>query len=441
MPPTGYGMSRKKRNKAPLIITIVVLLVLAVTGVTLKLTGVFGLGNNAPESSGVSSSGEAKELWSASAIDATGDTSGGWVVNDHVVAYVAENGVIGYDLATGKQLWQVSPPAGQQICELSPTADNGIGAIGLGVDSGHCDTAAAVDLAAGKLLWSAKLTLPDYFAGHERVLGGLSVAKGMVVVQDIETIFGYGARDGQRKWAAPRLTGDPDTVFDDCDSQYVLAQGEQTAQVLDCDRDGVKVATYDTVSGAMNWISQKVNRTSGAWWLLSVDPLVVVDATRGIYYVPGPNADPVGVLTTAEMQFPSSDYYYGSAAFDGTTMCTVDSKNQEVFGPNAQAELMLTCYDLTTGKTRWTHDFEAGAHARMIGMSDGKVWIDYTPPGADDDNQLLPFSPADGAVAPGPIFNADPIYGSHPLTMQFAPGNKIVRFGSPDEPVIVWSRG
>ncbi|WP_169739649.1 PQQ-binding-like beta-propeller repeat protein [Amycolatopsis taiwanensis] len=443
--PGGYGMPGgywmpPKRSKAPLVVTILVLVVvLAATGVTLAVTGVFSSGKSASSGgTGGSGPGEAKKLWSAAAINAKGDMHGGWVVDDHTVAYVVETGVTGYDLTTGKQLWQVPAPPGQVICEMSPKADGGIGAVGLGADRGHCDTAAAVDLTAAKLLWSEKLTLPENFHGWDRVLDTLSVAEGMVIVQDVENTFGYGARDGQRKWTAPPV---PMEEFDGaCTSMSALAEGAVTAQVLDCSLDGVKVGTYDTVSGAVKWVAPaSTDRAPGSWWLLSVNPLIAADARTGMYYLSGPNAVRVPIGAAASnSHFSSTDFDYGSVAFDGTTMFTVDS--DEGATPSMHRTMSVNSWDVTTGQSRWKHAFDLDGDAEMIGMSQGRVWVDYTPPHSDSKHQLVSFSPADGAMTEGPTFEAPEDYSTQPLTTQLV-GNKIVRFGQPDAPVIVWDRG
>ncbi|WP_285486150.1 PQQ-binding-like beta-propeller repeat protein [Amycolatopsis taiwanensis] len=433
-----------KRSKTPMIVTILVLVVVLVgTGVTLAVTGVFSSGKSASGGTGGSGSGgDAKKLWSAPAVNADPNKpSGGWVVDDHTLANVVESGVTGYDLNTGKQLWQVPAPAGQVICAMSPRADGGIGAVGLGLDSDHCDTAAAVDLTAGKLLWQEKLTLPSNFEGYKRVLGVLWVAKEMVIVQDPETTFGYGARDGKRKWTAPPV---PEEVeeWDDhfCYSMSALAEGDVTAQVLSCDSDGVKVATYDTVSGAVKGIAPASNDSApGSWWLLSANPLVAVDARTGIYSLSGPNGSPVpiGRIATTFGEFISPNYAYGSAAFDGTTMFTVDS--DEGATPSEHVTITVNSWDTTTGQSRWKHTFDVDAEAKMVGMSQGKVWVEYAAPDSDEERQLMAFSPADGSMIQGPTFEP-PYDSSSPLTTQLV-GNKIVRFGPPKAPVTVWDMG
>lgn len=89
-------------------------------------------------------------------------------------------------------MWQVNPPAGQQVCATSRTSDNGIGAVGFGPDKDHCNGVAAIDAKAGKQLWTTQLTLPGNFQGYTGIVGALSVAQSTVVVNDPETAFGFG---------------------------------------------------------------------------------------------------------------------------------------------------------------------------------------------------------------------------------------------------------
>ncbi|GLY64513.1 hypothetical protein Atai01_11320 [Amycolatopsis taiwanensis] len=424
-------------GKRPLIITIVVLVViLACTGVTLKLTGVFGSGKAAPKPSHVAvdwgGPGEARKLWAAPAIGTVNDPFHGWLVDEHTVAYATTSGLAGYDLDSGKQIWQLPE---SNICAMSPTIDGGIGAIGLASnpsDHANCDTAAAVDLTDGRLLWSVnQLTLlPEIGAPTS---GALSVANGMVIVEDFrKNMLGYGARDGQRKWAVPVPTGDY------CTQIYVLAEGGETVQVQDCQRDGITVSTYDTASGGMKGtVKMSSTDTFGDRLLpLSVHPLVVVNY-HGIYYLRDPNTAPIPLQVPPETDLSRwVDGIQTSEAFDSTSMCAVAPDPDDDLTPS------LTCYDLATGQARWSHEFEHLADVRAIGMSQGKLWIDYT--GIEKEHhQLLSFSQADGAMTKETTFTVDNYalaYNLVGLTAQLA-GNKIVEFGPPFAPVTVWDRG
>jgi hypothetical protein len=435
MPGGAGGVPPRSPVRKRLLIALLVFVVIAGTGVTLAVTGVLSSGQGKPSSKAGGGSPAAKKLWAAPSIgEDPGQTYGGWIVDDHTVAYVARPGITGYDLNTGQRLWQVNPPGGQQICAMSHTSDDGVGAVGFGPDKDHCNDVAAIDAKTGKRLWTTTLTLPSNIHGFGLGVGALSVAESTVVVQDVETTFGFGATDGAKHWTAPKVPEGGD-LGHDCSSLDALATGAQTAQILDCGRGGVKVVTYDTVTGGVKWTADASrDRVPGGWWLLSSDPVVTVDARTGISYLPGEGMPPVPIGVTSG-RYPSLDHQFGTSVFSGTTMVTVDREG----GPptTRHALFSVNAYDLTTAKPLWTHQFDAGSSAVVAGLDNGTVKVVYTPPDDERTEQILSFALADGAMSPGPSFGATGENSVRPLTVQFA-GDKIVQFGLPDEPVTVW---
>ncbi|MFD2419351.1 outer membrane protein assembly factor BamB family protein [Amycolatopsis pigmentata] len=435
--PGGVGgvPPKPQSRKGLLIALLVVVVVIAGTGITLAATGVFSSGNHGSSSAGSGGGGShaAKKLWAAPPVGAdSSQVHGGWIVDDHTVAYLAQSGITGYDLTTGHQVWQVNPPAGQQVCAMSHASDSGIGAVGFGPDKDHCTVVAAIDAKAGKQLWTTQLTLPSNFQGYTGLVGALSVAETTVVVDDPETAFGFGAADGAKHWEAPKVPDGSD-LGGDCTSLDALATGNQTAQILDCDSGGVKVVTYDTATGQVKWTEDASNdRAPGSWWLLSSNPVVAVDARTGMYYLPGQGMPPVPIGVTSG-RYASSHHEYGTSVFSGTTMVTVDTGEQETM----HTTYSVTAYDITTGKPLWTHKFDPDSSAVVAGLDNGNVKVDYTPPDSDDTQQILSFALADGAMGQGPTFGGGQDGSAEPLAVQLV-DDKIVQFGSPKAPVTVW---
>jgi hypothetical protein len=189
---------------------IVVVLALAATSLILRANHVFG---PSPDS-GTSAVGVD---WRTTLPEAG---VGMWTTADSVVIATA-SGLTAYSLSHGSKLWSWAAPAGEAVCNLSPTTSQGRGVVALGAlpastdaESGSvsgcaADTAVqAIDLGSGRSAWPEPV---DVTQGGEAPFGGttaqeLSISQGFVVAPYGQSGFvSLDAATGDRLWTSDEL--------------------------------------------------------------------------------------------------------------------------------------------------------------------------------------------------------------------------------------------
>ncbi|GAB2712488.1 serine/threonine-protein kinase [Kitasatospora kifunensis] len=117
--------------------------------------------------------GKAGFTWAVSkAKGGVGNFVGLWSTPSSVVLGTDVGGLVGYDAATGAQLWSWKPPAGglPLLCGMSDSSSDGVGAFTYGsqaVDGvEQCDHLQTVSVATGKLGWAEAVSLVGAGASH-----------------------------------------------------------------------------------------------------------------------------------------------------------------------------------------------------------------------------------------------------------------------------------
>jgi hypothetical protein len=91
-------------------------------------------------------------------------TAGTWTAGGSLIVIRADEDtghipaaqVISYDAATGRVQWTLPLPSGNVPCAISGTSGSAIGLLGYGQLWGVCDHVVAIDLRAGRQLWSSQ---------------------------------------------------------------------------------------------------------------------------------------------------------------------------------------------------------------------------------------------------------------------------------------------
>ena len=190
-----------------------ILILIAVAVVLAAAASVWAFDRNrGPAPPGPSASG-LRQAWTAGAANVDAGPAGVWVTGRDAVVNVG-NGAVAYNLGTGRIDWRWQPPAGRSFDNMSPTADLGVAVVafgtgaspsanpvgtataspsaesgvGSGIAASATETAAALNLATGRLVWSTPLAHPIGWPGP--VLGD-----GEAAVLEQSASGGFGALD------------------------------------------------------------------------------------------------------------------------------------------------------------------------------------------------------------------------------------------------------
>ncbi len=220
---------------------------------------------------------DTRVLWSLPAIspvagDEANQANGVWLT-DTAVVRGRPTSLDAYDLATGRPRWSLAR-TGEQVCRMSPTTENGTGAI---VDGGmtkagpRCNHLVAVNTTTGRPLWTADLGTATIFTAS------VSVAGGVVVVQTSGAVHGYSAANGKPLWRQ----GDLDPAHH-CPPSYAVASGDRALVVTLCDGEKTgAIAAIDVHTGRVAW-THELKPSEGALGMpVSVRPAVIAVSPGG----------------------------------------------------------------------------------------------------------------------------------------------------------------
>ncbi|MFG2111646.1 PQQ-binding-like beta-propeller repeat protein [Streptomyces sp. NPDC048718] len=254
---TPYGPSAPRRGRGGLVLTIVLVLVLLAGGGGLFAAKKYGLldgdgvttdvtENATAPAYGIGGAREAQ--WAAPAT--TPEHSGGFLVNggDGVTVHLDDTTATGYDLATGKQSWEIKDRSGAfHLCAVSPTAAHEVIALVMRRGTqGPCGAVVAIDTRSGKQLWSRQILATDDRSG----MGGavVRVTRDVVVTGTRTAPVVLDARTGHVRW-----TG----------ADQPLADGEaRTLGSLDVTGDTL-VASYEGDSADPSTVLRRFDLRTG----------------------------------------------------------------------------------------------------------------------------------------------------------------------------------
>ncbi|MEU8060256.1 PQQ-binding-like beta-propeller repeat protein [Microbispora bryophytorum] len=227
---------------------------------------VAGGGSAADSGSGGGAGEWSVPLASADSMDFTqGLAFAGWLT-DKTVIRVQRDGVLAYDLTSGKRAWG-TPSPGDQLCGATSGLTNGKGAVAYGSDQ-LCDHLAGVDAATGKMTWKIKIPAEKSRLANSLTVPQIMDAGDVAVVYANDVLSGYRLSDGAKRWTAQIPQG--------CHIKDMNTAATRVALLLDCtfEGSGGLVQVLDPKSGKTE-LRSKVGELSLMSLMLSADPLIV----------------------------------------------------------------------------------------------------------------------------------------------------------------------
>ncbi|MDH6706233.1 hypothetical protein P3T27_002956 [Kitasatospora sp. MAA19] len=341
-------------------------------------------------------------VWSAqpAAAGQAGDDTlvGSWLLADAVVRADAA-GVRAYDLAAGKPVWSVEPPAAGAVpCGLSAGVNQaGLGAVLFRAQAdpkSPCTLVAAVDTKTGKTAWTK--TVSDTKGAYGARIG---VTEDKVIAVGDDRAVAWEAADGKDVW---QYTGQ---------GKFCTLSGGVTGKtVLVASSCADSTPTDQAV--ALNTADGKV-----AWWRgLNNRPKTVTVLS----------AEPSVVLTTGEKPADDRVFAWGAGGDPAAEIPVVGdggrldvghgtfSATPEVFfrdrtmvttlvPANGGGPVVAVGYDLDTGKQRWKAPTAAKGTVRAVGV-DGGALVLAADERRDQPARLSRFPLAGGQEATGGNF-------------------------------------
>ncbi|WP_285774327.1 PQQ-binding-like beta-propeller repeat protein [Microtetraspora sp. NBRC 13810] len=194
----------------------------------------------------------------------TGLAYAGWQTGTTFVR-VQKDGLLAYDLKTGKRAWG-TPSPGEQLCGATPDPSGGRGAVAYG-SATLCDRLAGVDAATGRITWKVRIPAEKSRLATSLIAPQIMGADGMAVLHVEDALYGYRLSDGARAWTVRAPDG--------CRIRAVNGAGIRVAVITECYLDGGdSVAMLDARTGKTTWRRPLTDLGLSAV-VLSVDPLVI----------------------------------------------------------------------------------------------------------------------------------------------------------------------
>ncbi len=195
---------------------------------------------------GPSTGRSAAPAWSKASLGAT--IVGSWASGNDLVV-VTSNALTAYEVASGRQDWSWSVPAGQTICRIGQTASSPRGAFIYGTRD-NCGNLQVLDLTTGKPIWSAPFNLAP--SGPEN----LSDRPADLSIQGSYLVAPYGPYNvvdidlstGRSVWNTDQRD-EPDLGCD-IDSAVIVGTDVYYGTTGVCDRGGNQVWKRDAASAA-----------------------------------------------------------------------------------------------------------------------------------------------------------------------------------------------
>jgi PQQ-like domain len=323
------------------------------------------------------------------------DALGIWFTTKYMVKNQV-NQVVGYDINTGAKVWAIPAVSGDE-CTAARDSYHNIAAIQYGAD---CDKIMAIDLAAGRMLWTQALPggtgSKIDFDFSEMAISGDSVG-----VDWTEGSIAYRLSDHKVLWQSGNGTCEDDGY----------AGGAQFVAVVNCNYDTYKVQVIDPAkNGASEWSWTAPSGTE-VNAIVSTDPVVVLLGTQGTTY------SDVAVLNNGRLQ---SRVSLGTDKYDINDDGTEKQAVHNVLVDKTSVYLTLrsqtdssgkklsgiVAFNLSDGRQKWVAKPTGNYDITGIGFQDGKM-LGYEAPDYDKPGRIVTLDPATGAFATYATLAAD----------------------------------
>lgn len=313
-----------------------------------------------------------KTVWEASTERPTGvEGLGSWQYGSSVLR-ARFDGVVSYDVATGRRGWAYDLPSPQVVCAMSRSTEHGIGLVGHADESQPCTRLSAIDLQNGRELWNKTITAstaaPTVQADVVAMAGDTAATVGE------REIKGFTAREGGERWTAT-------AGGDQCRFHNVAGGGDQFLTEVDCLQTQPKIRAIDAATGRTRWeTAVPIRSTYANITLLSAAPVlvhIVESGQRGTNVLAG--LDQTGRITAqiqaddGERRLDLNDTGFDAAPArrlllqDGTVV---------VGARSAEGDDLLTAYTLSDGRERWSTELPEAVAALRPAGGDRIVYIE-----------------------------------------------------------------
>ncbi|MEV7024717.1 PQQ-binding-like beta-propeller repeat protein [Kitasatospora sp. NPDC093558] len=293
---------------------------------------------------------------------------GSWLLADAVVRADAA-GVRAYDLAAGKPVWAVEPPAAGAVpCGLSPSVNpSGVGAVLFRAQAdpnSPCTLLAAVDTKSGKTAWTK--TVSDAKGAYTAHVG---VTEDKVVAVGDDRAIAWDAADGKDVW---QYTGQGKfcTLSGGVAGKTVMV----ASSCADSTPAGQAVA-LNTADGKVGWW-RGLNNNPKTVTVLSAEPAVVLTTGEkpadDRVFAWGATGDPAaeipvttdaGRLDVAHGTFSATPGVF----FQDRTMVTT------LAPANGNGAVVAVGYDLDSGKQSWKAQAAEKGVLRAVALDGGSL--------------------------------------------------------------------
>ncbi|MGW6916791.1 outer membrane protein assembly factor BamB family protein [Kitasatospora sp. NPDC054939] len=295
---------------------------------------------------------------------------GSWLLENAVVR-ADSTGVRAYDLASGKPVWAVEPPAAGAVpCGLSPSVNpSGLGAALFRPQAdpkSPCALVAAVDTKTGKTAWTKPLS--DTKGAYAARVG---VTEDKVIAVGDDHVVAWEAADGKDIW---QYTGQ---------GKFCTLSGGVTGTTV------LVASTCADSTPADQAVSLNTADGKVRWWRgLNNQPKTVTVLS----------AEPAAVLTTGEKPGDDRVFAWGTegdpaaeipVAVDGGRLDVAHGAFSATPGVWFRDRTMVTLlapaggsgpfsvvgYDLDSGKQRWRTATAEKSTVRAVGLADGALLL------------------------------------------------------------------
>jgi outer membrane protein assembly factor BamB len=326
-------------------------------------------------------------------------------LSGRTIVRAQQDGVIGYDQATGRRLWGVPLPGEDDtLCASTQQAAGGVVAIGFGPEE-RCDRVMAVDIGRGRRLWVRERIKREGEIPPNRRDLSLAVTDGVVVAAWSSSVQAYRARGGGRLWRRDGYAGD--CLLDQ------VAGGEALIARFSCGTLSGALAGLDPASGRIRWQWRpQPGRTVGA--VLSTAPVVAIErparsmeellkGENGLVVLDGNGRRRAGfrVPYAGQPDAAHNDLRNGLVGDQRPPVLTDDTLYLMTTTGEASG---VTAIDLSTGERRWTKGPEAGEtggssppELKTV-AADASGVLAYALGTYAEPSRLLHFSARDGSV-------------------------------------------
>ncbi|WP_209446774.1 PQQ-binding-like beta-propeller repeat protein, partial [Streptomyces palmae] len=340
------------------------------------------------------------------------------VKGGQVAVRVAGTTGSGYDLGTGKQLWEIKDwSGGLQACAVSPTASREVMALLLRQgDQGPCGSLIAVDLRSGKQLWAKQLL----DSGDQSGMGMPAVRfQGDALVTATRTgPIVLDARTGGVRWtgaAQPDAEGEARAV----ESVAVSGNTVVASYEGELGDPSVVLRGFDLRDGHVTSRLTSPRMPAGSGGLVEVavlnaDPLVVaLDDSSGardpLYFSRSGSTWKQLRVDAVQGQSVRDQVREGGLVVDGLFVkpFTTDDPSLDV-----GFDSVVAAFDLRTGEVKWQHTLRRDSSSVVLLPGSVKGAVRAVASDYDTGLQLYAF----------PLAGGDPVRGGRLTVDSSAPG-------------------